>query len=189
MPYLRGEKRGKVVGITFDDGFLNNLTHALPVLMHHGFSSTCYVVSQRIGQTNTWDAEEGVAQTPLMSANDLRQWVAGGQEVGAHSRHHVRLTQCDGATASTEIAWCKSELEALTHASVHHFCYPYGAFAPEHVGLVQAAGFGSATTVQRGRCLGRESMLELPRVPVYRATSLPQFLLKIGTGYEDRRRR
>ena len=47
MPYLRGERRGKVCGITFDDGYLNNLNHALPVLEAHGFSSTCYVVSQR----------------------------------------------------------------------------------------------------------------------------------------------
>ena len=52
MPYLRGDKRGRVVGITFDDGYLNNLQHALPVLQRHGFSSTCYVVSQRLGQTN-----------------------------------------------------------------------------------------------------------------------------------------
>ena len=28
QPYLRGEKSGKVVGITFDDGYLNNLTLA-----------------------------------------------------------------------------------------------------------------------------------------------------------------
>jgi peptidoglycan/xylan/chitin deacetylase (PgdA/CDA1 family) len=28
MPYLRGEKTGKVVGITFDDGYANNLENA-----------------------------------------------------------------------------------------------------------------------------------------------------------------
>jgi peptidoglycan/xylan/chitin deacetylase (PgdA/CDA1 family) len=45
QPFLKGERQGKVFGITFDDGYLNNLTHALPVLQQYGFSSTCYVVS------------------------------------------------------------------------------------------------------------------------------------------------
>ena len=31
-PYLLGKKYGKVVGITFDDGYKNNHLHALPVL-------------------------------------------------------------------------------------------------------------------------------------------------------------
>ena len=52
MPYLTGERVGKVVGITFDDGYLNNLTHALPVLRRHGFTATCYAVSQYLGVTS-----------------------------------------------------------------------------------------------------------------------------------------
>jgi peptidoglycan/xylan/chitin deacetylase (PgdA/CDA1 family) len=189
MPYLKGEKSGKVVGITFDDGFLNNLTYAMPVLKRHGFSSTCYVISQRIGQTNAWDRDKGVVQTPLMDADQLRQWLAGGQEVGAHSRRHVRLTQTDAATSQQEIALCKAELQTVTQTAVQHFCYPYGDYAPEHVAMTQAAGFESATTVERGRCRTQDDLMVLPRVPVFRATSLPQFWLKIATAYEDRRRR
>ena len=37
MPFLRGERCGRVVGITFDDGYLNNLSSALPVLQELGF--------------------------------------------------------------------------------------------------------------------------------------------------------
>ena len=61
LPYLNGEKEGKVVGITFDDGFQNNVANALPVLMKQGFSSTCYVVSGLLGQTNVWDKQIGRA--------------------------------------------------------------------------------------------------------------------------------
>jgi len=32
QPYLEGKEQGKVVGITFDDGYLNNLTAAAPIL-------------------------------------------------------------------------------------------------------------------------------------------------------------
>ena len=52
MPYLRGEKTGKVVGITFDDGYRNNLENAAGVLKRFNFSSTCYVVSELMGKTN-----------------------------------------------------------------------------------------------------------------------------------------
>ena len=52
MPYLRGEQQGKVCGITFDDGYLDNLENAMPVLQQHNFSATCYVVSQRMGEYN-----------------------------------------------------------------------------------------------------------------------------------------
>ena len=188
MPYLRGERTGKVVGITFDDGYLNNLTHALPVLQRHGFSSTCYAVSQKLGQTNVWDRDNGVAQTPLMTAQQLRQWVDGGQEIGAHTRNHIRLTDTDNATCAREIALCKTELEALTQTPVRHFCYPYGDFTPEQVALVRAAGFDSATTTQRSRCHAQEDVMQLPRVPVLRSTSLPILWLKVATAYEDRRR-
>ena len=73
QPYLSGEKQGKVAGITFDDGYLNNLTHALPILAHYGFSSTCYAVSSQLGKTNVWDTSMGIAQTPLMNAAEIRQ--------------------------------------------------------------------------------------------------------------------
>ena len=188
MPYLLGERTGKVVGITFDDGYLNNLANALPVLRQNNFSSTCYAVSQQLGRTNEWDRDAGVEQTGLMTASQLRQWLAGGQEVGAHTRHHVRLTQLDAATCLDEISFCKSELEALTDAPIRHFCYPYGDYTMAHVAMARAAGFESVTTTHRGRCLAREDMMQLPRVPVVRATTLPLLWLKVATGYEDRRR-
>ncbi|MDP2679730.1 MAG: polysaccharide deacetylase family protein [Rhodoferax sp.] len=187
MPYLKGEKQGKVVGITFDDGYLNNLMHALPVLQHHGFSSTCYAVSQRLGQTNVWDQAQGIVQTPLMSADQLRQWVAGGQEVGAHTRHHVNLSACDDALAWFEMTGSKEALEAAVQAPVVHFCYPYGVYAAGHVAQARRAGFSSVTTTRRGRCHSGADLWQLPRVPVLRNTSLPLFWLKLASRYEDRR--
>lgn len=188
LPYLSGERTGKVVGITFDDGYLNNLTHALPVLVRHGFSATCYMVSRQLGKTNEWDRAVGIEQTALMDWSHLRQWLAAGQEVGAHTRHHVRLPQMDATVCQDEIVVCKAELEAGIDAPVRHFCYPYGAYAPEHVAMARAAGYASVTTTQRSRIQKGEDMMQLPRVPVVRSTTLPMLWLKVATAYEDRRR-
>lgn len=188
LPYLTGERSGKVVGITFDDGYLNNLTHALPVLQRHGFSSTCYAVSNLLGQTNLWDRDIGIAQVPLMDAGQLRLWRDGGQEVGSHTQNHVRLLQSAPAKALAEMTQDKAALEGLLAAPVHHFCYPYGEYAAEHVAMVRQAGFQTVTTTRRGRSLAGGNLLELPRVPVVRSTTLPVFWLKVATAYEDRER-
>lgn len=188
LPYLRGEKTGKVVGITFDDGYRNNLTHALPVLQRQGFSSTCYAVSGLLGKTNEWDQGIGIAQVPLMTADELRLWVAGGQEVGSHTQSHVRLLQSDDHTALAEMTGDRSALEGLLATPVQHFCYPFGEYAPQHVAMARQAGFQTVTTTRRGRSSAGNDLMELPRVPVVRSTSLPVFWLKIATAYEDRGR-
>jgi peptidoglycan/xylan/chitin deacetylase (PgdA/CDA1 family) len=187
MPYLRGAKQGKVVGITFDDGYLNNLTHALPTLQRHGFSSTCYAVSQLLGRTNVWDHAQGIAQTLLMDADQLRQWVAGGQEVGAHTRHHVSLLDTEESLAEQEVSLSKKELEIDVGQAVEHFCYPYGQYSLKHVAMARQASFQTVTTTQRGRVASGADLWQLPRVPVLRSTTLPVFWLKFATRYEDRR--
>ena len=188
-PYLRGEKEGRVVGITLDDGYVNNLVHALPVLRRHGFSATCYVVSGQMGGSNVWDHGKGIAARPLMDAAQLKAWVAGGQEVGAHTRSHVDLRQTDDLAAFHEIAGCKRELEHRVEAEVRHFCYPYGSHEAKHAAMARAVGYRSATTTERSRALPGDDLFELPRVPVLRSTSLPVLWLKLATGYEDRKRR
>jgi peptidoglycan/xylan/chitin deacetylase (PgdA/CDA1 family) len=185
QPYLQGEQSGKVVGITFDDGYLNNLTHALPALKKQGFSSTCYVVDGLLGKTNVWDAQIGIAQTPLMTVEQLLQWQAGGQEVGAHTQHHVDLSQTPAVNAQQEIEDSKSFLEQKLNKRIQHFCYPYGKFTKTNVDMVDGAGFETATTTARGRVHATTHMLTLQRVPVLRSTSLPVFLMKIATAYED----
>jgi len=189
LPYLRGERQGRVVGITLDDGYLNNLENALPVLQRHSFSATCYAVSQRMGGRNDWDAAMGVPQKPLMTAGQLRQWIAGGMDVGAHTRNHVDLTALSDDAAREEIALCRSEIEETIDAPVRHFCYPYGRFGPHHADMVRAAGYDTATTVRRGRVRPDDDLFELPRVLVAKSTHLAQFAAKVFTRYEDRRGR
>lgn len=166
QPYLRGEKSGKVVGITFDDGYLNNLTHALPALMKQGFSSTCYVVDGLLGKTNVWDEHIGIAQTLLMTAEQLFQLQAGGQEVGAHAQDHVDLLCVTDIAAWKQIAKSKATLQTLLDKPINHFCYPYGKFDERHSTMAKQASYETATTTVRGRVHAATNLLTLPRILV-----------------------
>jgi len=190
MPYIRGEKEGRVVGVTFDDGYQNNLTHALPVLSQLGFSSTVYAVSAMASGSNIWDQHLGIAPSQLMSEGELRLWHQSAQEVGSHTAHHVHLPQCTPEQAQDEIRQSKLTLESVIQAPVDQFCYPYGEFNADVASWVRSAGYVAATTTLRSRVkLQSESdLFALPRVPIVRSTMWPQFLLKLLTAYEDRRR-
>jgi hypothetical protein len=86
LPYLAGQKHGKVFGITFDDGFQNVLENAAPILQQLGFTSTCYFVAGQMGGANVWDAHLGIPSTPLMNVAQLHQWVAMGWTTAIYRR-------------------------------------------------------------------------------------------------------
>jgi peptidoglycan/xylan/chitin deacetylase (PgdA/CDA1 family) len=186
-PYLRGERQGRVVGITFDDGYQNNLQNALPILKKYDFHATCYAVSNMIGAVNSWDRDNGVAPKPLMTATDWQVWLHMGMEVGSHTRTHADLTHLSAEAAANEIATSRRELEDSLGCEVRHFCYPYGRFDATHREMAQRAGYRSATTTRRGQAQPGDDMYTLRRVLLAQATHLMQFALKIATPYEDRR--
>lgn len=188
MPYLQGQKTGRVVGITFDDGYQNVLDNTLEVLAECGFSATNYIVTRLLGGTNIWDADEGVPSSKLMDAQGLRQWVAAGHELGSHTLSHAALTRVSPEQARDEIYASRSQLEQLTGQAVQAFCYPYGKLNPSVVDLVRAAGYQNATTTQRGLARPDDDLLLLPRVAVMRSTNIISFMLKCATRIEDRRR-
>ncbi len=184
-PYLTGKKKGKVVGITFDDGFKNNLVEALPILKKNGFSATCYIISQNIGGINHWDLDKGIPENPLMDENEVKQWIDSGMEIGSHTQNHVRLAECDIKIATKEIMQSKLDLEGQFNCSIEHFCYPYGSYNDEITAIVKKAGYATATTVNRGRAKCGDDLLTLPRVPITHRTFFHLFIMKIISQYED----
>ena len=185
-PFLAGKKQGRVFGITLDDGYKNNFDNALPILVKHGFTATCYGVSSQIGGTNAWDAGL-VAEKPLMGIQEWAGWLKSGMEIGGHTRTHADLTALPDDAAREEINDCKVDFERALDCEVRHFCYPFGRLAPHHSDMVREAGYLTATTTRRGRAQSNSLAMELPRVMVARGTYLLQLFVKIWTAYEDKR--
>lgn len=184
-PYLRGDKSGKVFGITLDDGYLNNFEHALPALRECGFTATLFMVSGQIGGSNVWDHAKGVPPAPLMDVAHLKAWMAAGMEVGGHTRNHANLLDCDDATARTEIAGCKADLERALGVEIRSFCYPYGGHRPEHAEMARQAGYAMATTIVSSRARADDDMLLLPRISIHLEDKLPVLMLQVATDFED----
>ncbi len=187
MPVLRGERRERIAVLTFDDGYVDVLENALPVLQRLGFGATCYFVSSALGGFNDWDDGVIAERKPLMNGAQLRRWAEAGMEVGAHSRLHPHLPQCDDARLREEISGCRRELEELCGQRVDQFCYPYGDRDTRTVDAVRDAGYVAATTTRRGRARVGDDLFQLRRVLVGGHNWLPQFALKLLTSYEDRK--
>ncbi len=188
MPYLKGERTGKVFGITFDDGFRNVFNNALPVLNELGFTSTNYLVAHQFDGGNVWDADHNVPFSPLMSKDEAKAWVNAGQEIGSHTLDHVHLPELSKEEARRQILESRKLLSDVVEQEVTAFCYPYGHFNSEHALMAAEAGYQNATTTQRGLASAQDGYFLLPRVGIWRTTHLLRFFQKCLTGHEDRRR-
>ena len=186
-PYLDGKKFGKVVGITFDDGYRNNLTNAAPILKKYGFSATCYLVTQRIGSSNKWDLDKGITKLPLMTHSEIQEWLDFGMDIGSHTQTHADLTRVSKEKAEKEIKKCKSDLENKFNISIDDFCYPFGRFNESIYNLTKNAGYKTATTMMRGRANLESNQFKLQRIPITFHTLPHLFFTKILTNYEDKR--
>jgi peptidoglycan/xylan/chitin deacetylase (PgdA/CDA1 family) len=126
------------VVITFDDGYLDTLTVALPLLCEFGFTATCYFVAGAIGRVSEW-----TDPAPLMDWADVRAWRAAGMDVGAHSLTHPDLTTLGPAALAEEVAGARARLEDRLGAAVTSFAHPFNRVNARTMDAVGAAGYVS----------------------------------------------
>jgi peptidoglycan/xylan/chitin deacetylase (PgdA/CDA1 family) len=186
-PYLEGEKKGKVVGITFDDGYQNNLIYAAPILTKFNFTATCYLVSDRVGDFNLWDLNKNITQKPLMTQHEVFKWINLGMDIGAHGKNHLDLTSISEKAAYEEMCESKIHLENLYNIDINDFCYPYGRFNDKVYNFAKEIGYLSSVTMLRGKASFKSDKYKLPRIPVNYRTMPYLFLAKILTKYEERK--
>ena len=172
--------------ITFDDGYKDLLTNALPLLKKYNFKATCLIISNLIGKRNIWDEfNENIKDKELMNLSDINYWLKNGMKIGSHSKNHKKLTKLDDKEKIDEIINSKNELESLTGTTIDSFCYPYGLYNENVVNIVKEK-YDFAFTTNRSRFnTNKHNKYLLPRIDMGKKISKFKLYLKAFTPYED----
>jgi peptidoglycan/xylan/chitin deacetylase (PgdA/CDA1 family) len=167
-----GRERG-LVGITFDDGYVNVLENAVPELLRHGFTATMFVVSDMLGATNEWDKEP---EWPLMSARQIKEIATAGMEIGSHGATHVQLAGLGGDRLAAEISESRERLGELLGYPIRGFAYPYGIMDAPARRAVRDAGYDYACAVET--TMADLGIMALPRIMTYQCDSAARMAAK-----------
>jgi peptidoglycan/xylan/chitin deacetylase (PgdA/CDA1 family) len=169
----------RTVVLTIDDGYVESRDVATDAIAQHGYATTIFVVTGRLGGVNDWAEAEPLRGRRLLSQDDIVELRKRGIEFGAHTRSHADLDDLDDLALAEEIASAGTGLEEVLGEPVRMFAYPYGHFDERIVGVVRTAGFeGACTVAPRPACLD-DDPLRLPRIEINRSDSLLRFLVKV----------
>ncbi len=135
--------------ISFDDGWEQQFTYAVPLLSKYNFTATFFIVTNYVGHPN------------FLSLAQLKGMLAGGMEIGSHSRSHPSLPGLGRARQWDEIARSKTLLETWLGTRIVAFAYPYGAYDEPVAEMTTAAGYRAARTVDDGTLHTRDDLNSL----------------------------
>jgi peptidoglycan/xylan/chitin deacetylase (PgdA/CDA1 family) len=147
---VQGKDRlpARPVILTFDDGYADFFTEALPVLQRFGFVATLYVATAFINGTSGWMQHQGEGARLMLTWDQIIEISKCGMEIGAHSHRHHQLDILPLAVARDEVVQCKEMLEDRLGQEVLSFSYPYGYHSATTQCLVRDAGYTSACAVK-----------------------------------------
>ena len=137
--WLAGEAElpARSVALHFDNGWLDTLEVAFPLLEELGMTATCFPITDGIeaasrgGTAAVRTLTEGVVEKPFMTWHDLRRLLAAGWEIGGHTATHCRMAEkleAEGeAGVIEEVRTSHGLMERHLGRAPAHFAYPSGS--------------------------------------------------------------
>ena len=160
----RGVRPQRAVVLTFDDGYEDAATTALPLLVKYGARATFYVSSGFVG-------------TPRhVSWKQLRALRAAGMEVACHGTEHLDLSTLDRAGQMREAGGCMRRFARyLGGTAPITYAYPAGKYDAMTLGIMRGLGIKAAFTERPGTVTDLSRPYELPRRRVRHDDTVTQF--------------
>lgn len=121
------------VSVTFDDGTLDQLEVAAPILDEFGVKGTFFVISGTV-EPGIWD-DNGTIRT-IMGWNDIKTLSRKGHEIGSHSYSHADMMESwrsgvFGDIAQVELELSREMIKDEIRKEVDSFAWPYWRTLPE----------------------------------------------------------
>ncbi len=156
------------LAITFDDGYRDNFTHAVPLLKAADIPATFFVSTGFMNTERVFAHDEHEPRDfPKMTWDDLRAMQNDGFEIGSHTVNHADMGAISQEKLETEL---QESLAALNHALGERpraFAFPYGK--PRNVpvraiGAARRAGYYAAFSAYGGDNQPGADLFRLRRV-------------------------
>jgi len=163
-----GSERPRTVVITFDDGYRDGYLNAAPILRRNGLVGTFFVITGRVGDSD------------YLTAADLCQLTAQGDEISNHTVHHLGLPELSATRAAWEVDTAASMIQRWTGVAPVTFAYPFGSFDQGVVDHVQTAGYWLAVTNREGAAESWSSRFLVPRIRVGPGMSGASLLVRLS---------
>ncbi len=172
---------GRKVILTFDDGYENNLTEALPVLEEEACPATIFVLPGRFAGTNEWD--QGYLPEPerdrLMSLAQIKQVTQSRYvTIGSHGMLHSHMPTLTPEEMAWEVETSYDILEReLGDGFLPVFAYPWGEYSQPVVDVLTQSRYRYSFGVHTAQWQQLESPYEIPRYSVYYRDGNPVIFL------------
>ncbi|MHB1651796.1 MAG: polysaccharide deacetylase family protein [Desulfitobacteriaceae bacterium] len=154
--------------VTFDDGYNDNYTNALPIIKKFGFTATVFVIVNIVGKNGH------------MSWGELEELAHEGWQIGSHTLSHSDLTKLDPSKLTREVKYSKELLEDH-FGPIKFLAYPSGTYNSKVEKAVKDAGYIMAFTTDRGWANRKTDPLLEHRVYCYATIGMAEFEKRIQT--------
>ncbi|EIT87071.1 xylanase/chitin deacetylase [Fictibacillus macauensis ZFHKF-1] len=144
----------KAVLITFDDGYGDNFTDALPILKRYHMKATVFMIGDLIGKHHH------------LTKQQLQQMADANISIQSHTMAHQELNTLAPARQKNEMIRSKRLFNKLMHQQTIMLSYPVGRYTDQTVALAQATGYKMAVTTHPGIAMKKDGMQTLPRVRI-----------------------
>lgn len=177
--------KNNYVALTFDDGFHDFLTNALPILEELAFTATVFLPVNYIGANR-----KTFKNRDCLLWNEVRELINHGITFGSHTLSHPKLYGMKWEEIRCELKESRARLEDELQAPVSLFCYPY-AFPQEDKSFVKRfrrelveQGYRGAVTTAIGCSMLCCDPLYLPRLPINSCDDIRLFESKLDGAYD-----